>query len=294
MFKCVVIVASLFFVGCATTGSSERALPHLNAAPTDASDARASDCERRLEGMLETEKAMRTGPNPNFQGWAPKNIGMGSDNPCRREQNRLGGVDEDVKAKERRDREFAKVRARSMLTSGRPLDAWGALRGAFSLHTPPDPEILALARSTGADVLRAVAARKSPGVDASGKRTCSFAQAPIQADLKGNALVLEGVRTVHVWCALDPAAAVGRPERTIRLRLRKRLDFGSYAMVDELDLGRVEAYRIQGAVQGRLEIPIFKGSRRVYYDVELRFSDAPEQAGSLARGGFMWFPSPEE
>ncbi len=265
--------------------------------PDGANSNEVAECERRLRMMRQQDTDSRIHPDEITDSarhaGRPAQDFSDDDNPCRKAARDSGEQELTEAEQELEERQFAKVRARTMLDSARPAEARDALRGAFGVLTPEDEEVATLTRAVASAYLRE---RRADWADSGrlGQVTgqapgCVFSLEPLE-DLssaeRATYSFSSPVTNVHVACAL-PADAATRAKAPSALVLRRRVGVTRYVDVDRVDLGALGAYAGRGIARGMFEVRLPAGAVRAYYDAALHIDGVPEAERELASDGFF-------
>ena len=299
MMRAHVLVASVVCgasLGCNPGGAAVNRNLKLSPLPADATEAQIAECERRLRKARRADYSMRANPDElvdSAQYQRPDSDFPDEDNPCRAAV-RDDAPPADDQERERRDRTFAKVRARTMLDSSRAREARDALRGAFGEDTPEDPEVSELAKAIGSAYRdERVALWKDAGAlgRVEGQEPgCVFSSARITGmdSLDGIWFARQAVsETVHVACALpgDLAASGFDEESRAYIELRRRVGSTRYVGVDRVDVGALAAHVQDGFASGSFDVSL--DGERAYYEARLTVEGAPVAQSVVAADGFF-------
>lgn len=284
-------------IGCTPGGPGINRNLKPSPLPDGANSNEVAECERRMRMMRQQDADSRAHPDEiadsaRYAG-RPAQDFPDEDNPCRKAASDSGEEDLTEAEQELKDRQFAKVRARTMLDSARPGAARDALRGAFGVLTPEDDEVATLTRAVAAAYLRVrrqdwadsgrlgVVTGEAPG--------CVFSLEPLEGLAEAERAQFsfsEPVTNVHVACAL-PADAATLAKAPSALVLRRRVGATRYVDVDRVDLGELGAYTGGGLARGVFEVRLPAGAVRAYYDAALHVDGVPEAERELASDGFF-------
>ena len=189
-------------------------------------------------------------------------------------------------------RQLAKTRARVLLQSAQPRQAFEALREAYAVGLPEDGDLEQLSSSASSQWAKDVTQSLSQHGDLSeGLRAtapgCVFSeqQTPHRGALAALRYAFGGVDRVYAACVV-PEGDVTLPEgHEQRLVLRRRVGPGRFVVVDSRTLSSEDTSDIKRA---SFALPTIH-EPAAYYDVALVTIKQGHAPTIVQRAGFFWF-----